>query len=63
MRKDIALHLQAEGIFVKADFGRGAENVVDVEDVKADCIVFDVAFGEESLCGACENVLLFCCDG
>ena len=32
---------------MKADFGRIAGDVVDGEDIKADCIVLNVAFGEE----------------
>jgi len=59
-QKHIALHLWTKGVFVEAHFRRAAGNVVDGENVEAQGNVFYVAFSEESLGGACDDMLLRC---
>src|SRR4029077_19252171 len=50
--------LGAEGVFVEADFGGVAGEVVDGEDVEAAGAIGDVAFGEKMLGGANYDALL-----
>jgi len=50
--------LRAEGVFVEADGGGVAGVIVDGEDVEAAGTIRNVAFGEETLCGAGYDALL-----